>query len=169
MAAARRPEKAIKDWAKQLSGVDSDEKGLSGIGSDEKGLSGIDSDEQVRRWKNVFEEHPEFFLVYQRKDELKAALRWRYTNKLYDPENEIDYTPKQIKDRPELKSVVTSRPLESDAIDTLINTAIELHSRAIEAQSAKRWWLQLIPAGLGFLGALAGAIIAARWGVQKTG
>jgi hypothetical protein len=169
MAAARRPEKAIKDWAEQLSSVVSDEKGLSGIESDEKELSGIDLDEQVARWKSVFDDHSEFFLVYKRKGELKAALRWRYANKLYDPDNEIDYTPKQIKDRPELKSIVTSRPLEKDAIDTLLKTAIELHSRAIEAQAAKRWWLQLIPAGLGFLGALAGAIIAARWGVQKTG
>jgi hypothetical protein len=49
-------------------------------------------------------------------------------------------------------------------IQTETLPAIELHSRAIEELSVRRWWVPVLAAFLGFVGAIIGAIIAAFWG-----
>jgi len=146
MGAGQRPEKEIVDWAKELSRSD--------------------APFEVDRWKEVFCEHPEFFLTYflHGKGNQKAALRWRYTNKLYDSVSNKEYTPEEKARLPkELQNKLTTRPLASDAIATLMNTAIELHSRAIEELSARRWWVPVLAACLGFIGAVIGAF----WGAHK--
>lgn len=150
MGAGERPERAIKGWAKELSYDD--------------------SDAEVDRWTAVFREHPEFFLVYKLRDDptLKSALRWRYTNKLYDSKSGQEYTPQQKEELPEkVRWNLTTKQLESDAIAALMNTAIVLHSRALEELPARRWWVPLVAACLGFVGALLGAIVAALWGAHK--
>jgi hypothetical protein len=43
-----------------------------------------------------------------------------------------------------------------------MNTAIELHSRAIEELSARRWWVPILAAFLGFFGALIGAFFGSH-------
>jgi hypothetical protein len=77
MGAAQRPEKKISDWTKELT-------------HDEK-------EEEIERWTAVFNDHPEFFLVYRLKGEAdrKAALRVRYTNKLYDAIRQKEYTQEE--------------------------------------------------------------------------
>jgi len=150
MGVGERPENEIKGWAKELSYSE--------------------SDIEVARWTAVFTEHPEFFLVYKlRGDEtLKSALRWRYTNKLYDAKTGHEYTPQEKEKLPEKERwLLTTRPLASDAFAALMKTAIELHSRAVEELAASRWWVPLLAAILGFSGALLGAIIAALWKVSK--
>jgi hypothetical protein len=150
MAAGERPEREIKGWAKELSY--------------------IDLEAEVDKWSAVFKEHPEFFLVYHLKHDVtpKAALRWRYTNRLYDSKTGKEYTPQEKEELPEQQRwLLTTRPLTSDAVAALMNTAIELHSRAIEELSASRWWVPIMAACLGFGGALLGAIVAALWGVHK--
>src|SRR4051794_21168088 len=74
MAAAERPERTIADWAQEFDR--------------NRDVSTIE------RWTRVFQEHREFFLVYTQegKNELKAALRWRYINKLYDSKTGKEYT-----------------------------------------------------------------------------
>lgn len=139
MAAGQRPEKEIAGWADELSRSQ--------------------ADEEIDKWTGVFNEHPEFFLVYTLRvqEELKAALRWRYTNKLYDPVGKQEYTPEQKKElAKDVQFRLTTKPLGSDAIGTLMNTAIELHSRAIDELSARRWWVPVLAACLGFAGALIG-------------
>ena len=151
MGAGERPEKSIKGWAKELSYDD--------------------SDAEVGRWTTAFKEHPEFFLVYRLQgdpNKLKSALRWRYTNKLYDSKTGKEYTPQEKEELPEEdRGNLTTKPLTSDAIAALMNTAIELHSRAIEELTASRWWVPILAALLGFVGALLGATVAALWGAHK--
>ena len=150
MGAGERPEKEIRHWARELSY------------SQERA--------EIDRWTATFQEHPEFFLVYtlQNDRELKAALRWRYTNKLYDSRTGKEYTPQEREALPEQQRwLLTTRPLTSDAVAALMNTAIELHSRALEELAARRWWVPILSAFLGFVGALLGAVVAALWGVHK--
>jgi hypothetical protein len=146
MGARQRPEGEIVDLSRELSGRD--------------------DPEEVKRWTAVYKEHPEFFLTYflDSGGTEKAALRWRYTNKLYDPMSGKEFTQEEKEKLPqEKKSHLTTKPLPSDAIGTLMNTAIELHSRALDELAAKRWWIPILAACLGFIGALTGAVVAALW------
>jgi hypothetical protein len=152
MGAGPRPEAEISNWAKELSGSD--------------------ASEQIERWTKVFIEHPEFFLTYVLDDNpnQKAALRWRYTNKLYDPRTGKDFTQEQKEALPlQDQWRLTTKPLTSDAIGALMNTAIELHSRAMEELAARRWWVPVFAAFLGFTGAVLGAVVAAIWGHHRQG
>jgi hypothetical protein len=146
MAAGMRPENWIESWANELSR----------------------NKAEAPRWAAMFKEHPEFFLVYQLRGKDKAALRWRYTNKFYDPETKKEYTPADTEnlDQDELDRL-TTKPLEADQISTLINAAIELHKRALEERAASRVWLQIVPAILSAVGVAIGAAITALWGLYK--
>jgi hypothetical protein len=145
MGAAGRPEAEIADWTERLSGNR--------------------ENKEIERWTAVFTEHPEFFHVYTLAGttELKAALRVRYANRLYDAETNHDYTlgeratlHKDIRDR------LTSRPLDAEMIAAMATTAIGLHARASEDRTARRWWVPIFAAVLGFLGAVAGAFLGAK-------
>lgn len=48
---------------------------------------------------------------------------------------------------------VSRNPLSSADIKALVDTAVHLHSRALEHQKDKRWWIALASA----IGAFAGA------------
>jgi hypothetical protein len=149
MATSKRPEAQIKDWAKVLSQDEAD----------------------AGRWGAVFREHPEFFLVYSLRElpnEPKVALRWRYANRHYDAETGIEYTPEKAAELEDShRSRLTSKPLTSDAVGILMNTAIELHSRALEEIAAKRWWVPLLAAILGFVGAIIGALVSGLFKAAK--
>jgi hypothetical protein len=150
MAARARPEGTIKDLANELS-----------RSRDER---------TAERWTRVFEEHPEFFLTYrlEGQQDLKAALRWRYVNKLYDPKTDKSYTQQEKEALPaEQQSSLTTRPLAGDQIATLMNTAIELHSRAVEEEAAARWWVPIVAAFPGFVGAVLGAVLVTFYGCHK--
>ena len=142
MGAGQRPEMEMVDWAKELSRSD--------------------VPAEIDRWTRVFSEHPEFFLTYvlHAQGNLKAALRWRYTNKLYDAKTGKEYTPEEKEKLPQKQQ--WDRRLTSDAVAALMNTAIELHSRAIEELSARRWWVPILAAFLGFFGALIGAFFGSH-------
>jgi hypothetical protein len=148
MSAAKRPERKIEDWANEFS-----------RSRDPKTVS---------HWSSLFEEHREFFLTYKLKDEPKAALRLRYAFKTYDAETGKEYTPEEIKGLSrEERDLLTTKPLSGDHIGTLINTAIGLHTRALEQQSARRWWVPLLAAGFGFAGAIVGTFLSALIGLRK--
>jgi hypothetical protein len=159
MGARRRPETYVVKWAEELS-------------------EGKTEDE-VAKWTAVFREHPEFFRVYTLPEEepalpgdeslsteqrrLKAALRWRYTNKRFDLDTDTILTPTEIRLLPEEKRrLLTTPPLSEKAIAALINTAIELHSRALAELKESRWWLPVVSACVGFLGAVIGAFLGAH-------
>lgn len=150
MASAERPERRIKDWAYELDR--------------NRDTTTID------RWTNVFQEHREFFLTYRLPDEegLKAALRWRYVFKTFDSKTGREYTPAEIETLPkEERWSLTTKPLAGDEIQTLLNTAIGLHTRAMEELRESRWWVPLIAAFLGFGGAILGGMLSSLLGLQK--
>lgn len=139
MAAGQRPEGTIDHWADQLAGWH--------------------PEEQIARWMAVFNDHPEFFLVYNLQNDpvRKAALRWRYANKLYDSKTETKYTQEEKeKLNKQQRDQLTSPPLDPDAISVLLKTAIDLHSRAIDELNARRSW---VAPALAFMGAIFGAIL----------
>jgi hypothetical protein len=142
MAAAQRPERKISDWTKELCGSE--------------------KEEEEKRWTAVFNEHPEFFLVYRLEGEadLKAALRVRYTNKLYDAIANKEYTQE---DKDKLDKVardrLTTKPLGGEMITAMTNTAIALHTSAMAELSARRWWVPVLAAVLGFIGAVIGSLL----------
>jgi hypothetical protein len=150
MAAAKRPERKIKDWAYEF---DRDR----------------DAD-TVDRWTSVFQDHREFFLTYRRREDpdLKAALRWRYAFKTFDAESGKEYTPEEIQALPdEQRRSLTTKPLSGEQIQTLLNTAIGLHTRAMEELRESRWWIPVFAAILGFFGAMAGVILSAALDLVK--
>ena len=150
MAASKRPEAKIKEWAYQFDRSD--------------------DAATVDRWTDLFRDHREFFLTYQLPDEedLKAALRWRYAFKTFDAESGKEYMPEQIKTLPkEQRDRLTTKPLEGEQIQTLLNTAIGLHARAMEELRESRWWIPVLAAILGFFGAMAGVILAAAFDLLK--
>ena len=51
---------------------------------------------------------------------------------------------------------ISRNPLEADTIESLIKTAIDLHSRALQYQQDKRW---KIPLAVSFIGGLIGAVL----------
>jgi len=127
MAARERPQAEIKKWAEELSGSEVGER-------------------EVDRWTAVFEEHPEFFVMYKLKGDVKAALRLRYTNKFYDPRINKTYTPEETDElSTERRWALTTKPLKTDSISTMMNAAIELHHRAVEELMARRWWVPVLP------------------------
>ncbi len=150
IASAERPERKIKDWAFEL-----------------------DRNAEPRtiaKWTSVFQEHPEFFVTYQLPGEsdLKAALRVRYVFKTFDSKTGNEYSPAEIAALPkEQRYALTTKPLAGDQIQGLASIAIALHTRALEELQASRWWIPLIAALLGFVGALIGSVLAAVLGNHR--
>jgi hypothetical protein len=111
-------------------------------------------------WQRVFEQHPEFFrLDGERK---KASLVWRrqYPRR-YHVDEERTLRVEELNDLPaqSQETRISRTPLTASDISTLVKTAIDLHSRALEAKIELRWWLPLAAAGGSLIGAIAGALI----------
>lgn len=108
-------------------------------------------------WRSVFEEHPEFFRLDS--DRERASLVWRrqYAKRFHvDEERKLTNAEYDALSEPS-KARVSRNPLTPDDIRALINTAISLHSRALEDLREKRWWLPLASAVGGLVGAIVGA------------
>lgn len=117
---------------------------------------------QGDHWKAVFLEHPEFFRLDSKREKASLVAR-RQHQKRFDVDNQAILTTEQFyaaanHDR------ISRTPLNSDELSLLVNTAIELHSRAVAKAELARWWIPVLSGVLGFLGALAGAILAAGGG-----
>lgn len=113
---------------------------------------------QADHWKRVFEEHQEFFRLDTGRE--KASLVWRRTYpKLYDVDSEQKISRDQFFKLSDKEKIRISRsPLTNSDISTLITTAIQLHSRALDHQQDKRWWISGV---MGLLGVILGATIQA--------
>ena len=110
-------------------------------------------------WRSVFEQHPEFFRLDGQRE--KASLVWRrqYPRR-FDVDQERTLTADQYAQLTDEKKARVSRvPLTPNDIKALIDTAINLHSRAVEHQRERRWWLALASAGGGLVGAIVGAFL----------
>jgi hypothetical protein len=111
------------------------------------------------KWKLVFLEHPEFFRLDSAKE--KASLVWRRQfPKRYDVDAERILTGAEYDAlTDERKSRVSRVPLSSSDIKALVDTAVNLHSRALEHQKDKRWWVALAGAIGGLIGSVLGALL----------
>jgi hypothetical protein len=123
-------------------------------------ISGDES--QVNHWKEVFKQHPEFSRLDSQQKKASLVLR-RQHQKLFDVDNEEKITKDKFKNLLENEKMRISRmPLRSDEIATLVKTAINLHSRALEQKKEDRWLFTLLaPALAGFAGVVIGAVIVA--------
>ncbi len=113
---------------------------------------------QADHWKKVFEEHQEFFRLDAGRE--NASLVWRRTYpKHYNVDSEQKISREEFFQMSDKEKVRISRsPLKNSDIATLITTAIQLHSRALEHQQDKRWWISGV---MGLLGVIIGATIQA--------
>ena len=109
-------------------------------------------------WEKVFQEHPEFFRLDRGRTE--ASLVWRRQfPKLFDLSSRTEISTKEFRDlQDQYKEDISRRPLSDSEIKTLIDTATNLHSRAVEADKHEQWGKRLaLQAAAGLLGALVGS------------
>ncbi len=118
-------------------------------------------EEQSEYWKNIFVQHPEFFRLDGTRN--KVSLVWRRNyQKLYNvdlQENISREAYRKLDDQE--KEKISRTPLNNSDISTLINTAINLHSREIENKKDSRWWISGV---IGLAGVIIGAVIKALAG-----
>jgi hypothetical protein len=108
-------------------------------------------------WQQIFVQHPEFFRLDSKRE--KASLVWRRQYpKRYNVDQLAIMSNSEYEQLPnETKLLRVSRqPLQSDEIQALIETAIDLHSKALELKQDRRWWIPLVA---GFIGGLIGTIL----------
>ncbi len=112
---------------------------------------------QANHWRAVFEQHPEFFrLDGERK---KASLVWRRQYpKRYDVDSLKEMTTEEYSQlNPQQKVRVSRVPLKADDIKTLIATAVDLHSRELDAKKDRLWYKPFVLQAIaGLLGATLG-------------
>jgi hypothetical protein len=61
------------------------------------------------------------------------------------------------------KDRVSREPLNPEDIKALVDTAINLHSRALESEHARKWWIPLASSAIGgLLGAILGVFLHAK-------
>jgi hypothetical protein len=113
-------------------------------------ITGIDDEDTSMYWKQVFEDHPEFFRLDN--ERLKASLVWR---RQYPKKYHVDLNRIITSDDGKVADDRLSRnPLTQTDINSLIGIAINLHSKALEQKRDQRWFIPLI---IGFIGTLIGA------------
>ncbi len=111
-------------------------------------------------WQRIFEQHPEFFRLDGQRQ--KASLVWRrqYPKRFQVDEErvltrgEFDALDERAKQR------VSRVRLAPADIKALVDTAINLHARALEEQKEKRWWIPLASAISGLVGGVLGSLLS---------
>lgn len=113
---------------------------------------------QAEKWKKVFLEHPEFFRLDSARE--RASLVWRRQfPKLYAVDQQKVLSYEEYRNLDQVAQARVSRvPLAPSDIKALIDTAINLHSRALEYRKDKRWWTAIAGAVGGLLGSILGAL-----------
>lgn len=114
---------------------------------------------QAEKWRRLFEQHPEFFRLDSARENVSLVWRRQFP-KRFDVDqmrtlSNADY--EALSDSQKLR--VSRSALQATDIKTLIDTAVNLHSRALEHQKDKRWWIALASAAGGLVGAIVGALL----------
>jgi hypothetical protein len=114
---------------------------------------------QAPKWKAVFVEHPEFFRLDSARE--KASLVWRRQfPKRYHVDSGLVLSNAEYESLTVQEQLRVSRnPLSSMDIKALVDTAVNMHSRALEQQKDRRWWLPIACAVGGLVGSVAGAML----------
>ena len=111
-------------------------------------------------WKQVFLEHPEFFRVSEKENNVCLLLR-RARRRNYHVDTGRTLSKKDRRELPESEreNKITRAALEVGEVRMLLDVAIDLHGRAIAHQAeVRRFWV-LIPSILASATAIAVAII----------
>ncbi|HWB02110.1 MAG TPA: hypothetical protein VG796_03735 [Verrucomicrobiales bacterium] len=109
-------------------------------------------------WRGVFEDHPEFFRMDGKRE--KASLVWRrqYPRRYHvDLERTLRTEELDALSKEERSERISRVPLQPNDIKLLVDAAINLHTRALEFQKDRRWWVILF---LTVIGSIAGSVIA---------
>ncbi|MBL0655758.1 hypothetical protein JD524_14165 [Aeromonas caviae] len=94
---------------------------------------------QSTHWQMVFTEHPEFFRFDSARQKVSLAWRRNYRKRYsVDEQREISFEQFSTLDD-ESKLRISRLPLTGDEVSILVNTAINLHARAIEHNKEYRW------------------------------
>ncbi|MBO1537857.1 hypothetical protein [Pseudomonas sp. OA65] len=112
---------------------------------------------KAEHWRKVCVEHPEFFRLDTAG--VKASLAWRRSyRRRYSVVEQRELSPDEYSDLSSIElSQISRAPLNSTDISVLINTAINLHTRALEQNREHRWLSSPLFSLLGVaLGALLG-------------
>jgi hypothetical protein len=111
---------------------------------------------QANHWRQVFEEHPEFFRLGSARQKASLILR-RQRQRLYNVDDETVWTKSKYDGLSgQQKTRFSRNPLSANEIEALVDVAINLHTRATERARDRRVWLT---SGLAFAGALAGGVV----------
>jgi hypothetical protein len=116
---------------------------------------------QASHWRQVFEEHPEFFRLDAARE--RVSLVWRrQSQKRYGVDVEAPLSKEDYDSRDAAgKARISRSPLSATEISTLIETAINLHSRALDHKRESRWWVPVAVAAVGAAAGLMGAVVGA--------
>jgi len=110
-------------------------------------------------WRDVFEQHPEFFRLDSKKERASLVGRRQYPKRFQVDEERLLTVDECNRLTDQQRTRVSRSRLTPTDIKALIDTAINLHSRAVEQQRERRWWLALASAGGGLIGAIVGALL----------
>ena len=119
----------------------------------------------IKTIENVFADHPEFFQLTMDGNRTRAALVARRSfTRSYDVDADKELPIEEVMARrgdDKAWSRLSRRPLTPGETAVLIQTATELHNRAVEQGKAGRWWVPLASAGIGFAGGIAATLAGA--------
>lgn len=108
----------------------------------------------------AIQQHPEFFRLDRQRE--KASLVWRRQYpKVYNVDTQAKITKEEYDNLLEPQKLRISRnPLEAETIKALVQTAIDLHSRALERLQDRRWGITLAASTIGgLIGAIPGGLV----------
>lgn len=112
-------------------------------------------------WKQVFEEHPEFFRLDAARRKASLVAR-RQHPKNYDVDTRRTVETEEFRSMPESKKARISRsPLSHGEMASLIQTAVELHARSVDQAKDRRWWLPVLTALIGAASGIVGTLLGA--------
>jgi hypothetical protein len=116
-------------------------------------------------WRKIFVEHPEFFRRSPEKDDRYALVWRRALPRRFDRRTNRALTEEEYDSLPDKEYQYISRmPISQTDMKTLIDVAIQLHSKAIDRDRDWRW---LIPHGITIVTAAVAAIGAAKYGASR--
>jgi hypothetical protein len=163
MAVADRPSATLNRWVAELEASEE-------LTSDQLDQSPIKFAER-KKWQTVFEQHPEFFKTYTLRGEPRVLLRWRFSESIKSEANgAADGKDSEDKDKSGSNAAPTSKPLNADQIQVLINTAIEMHAKEVAGDRPPERFRPLLMAIIGAaLGTMAGGGIILLLSLLQTG
>jgi len=121
---------------------------------------------QHKHWKDVFDEHPEFFRSSgdgQYSLVMRRAFPRRYHRRLRRLLSEEEYGKLTEDDR---GSHISRQPLDNDQMKTLLDAAVIMHAKAVDSVRDWRWWFA---PGAAFVASLLTAVFAfiAAWQFKR--